>query len=153
MFEIKKKSLFHATSLFSKVVGGSCLGVGSICFPITNMGLSSMIENREQIQRKVVQLVFHNVVKGGWKVALHNNSRQKNITGLMYKVGHLQDMVSHLLDTENGGPYDQTVTSFSPWIITVGAGVDDRSHPKMLTLGNIIVFPGTLLAHKLTPIQ
>jgi hypothetical protein len=36
----KKISLFHATGLFSKVVGGSCLGVGSICFQITDMGLS-----------------------------------------------------------------------------------------------------------------
>jgi hypothetical protein len=42
------------------------------CQLITNMGLSTMIENREQIQRKVIQLVLHNVVKGGWKVALHN---------------------------------------------------------------------------------
>jgi hypothetical protein len=109
-----------------------------------------MIENREQIQRKVVQLVLHNVVKGGWKVALHNSSMQKNIAGLMHKVGHLQDMVSHLQDTGNGGPYDQTVISFSPWIIILGARVDDRSYPKMLTLGNMIVFPGTLLAHKLT---
>jgi hypothetical protein len=36
------------------------------------------------------------VVKGGWKVALHN--RQKNIVSLMHKVGHLQDMVGHLQD-------------------------------------------------------
>jgi hypothetical protein len=47
------------------------------------MGLSTMIESRKQIQRKVVQLVLHNVVKGGWKVTLH--SRQKNIAGLMHK--------------------------------------------------------------------
>jgi ABC-type antimicrobial peptide transport system ATPase subunit len=46
-----------------------------------------MIESREQIQKKVVQLILHNMVKGGWKVALH--SRQKNIVGLMHKVGHL----------------------------------------------------------------
>jgi hypothetical protein len=42
------------------------------CQLITNMGLSTMIKSREQIQRKVVQLVLHNVVQGGWKVALHN---------------------------------------------------------------------------------
>jgi hypothetical protein len=36
------------------------------------------------------------VVKGGWKAVLH--SRQKNIAGLMHKVGHLQDMVGHLQD-------------------------------------------------------
>jgi ABC-type antimicrobial peptide transport system ATPase subunit len=52
-----------------------------------------MIESREQIQRKVVQLVIHNMVKGGWKVAFRN--RQKNITCLMHKVGHLQDMVGN----------------------------------------------------------
>jgi hypothetical protein len=57
------------------------------------MGLSTMIESKEQIQRKVVQLVLHNVVKGGWKVALHN--MQKNIACLMHKVGHLQDMVGN----------------------------------------------------------
>jgi hypothetical protein len=51
---------------------GSCLGVGYICFQIIDMGLCTMIKSIEQIQKKVVQLVFHNVVKGGWKVALHN---------------------------------------------------------------------------------
>jgi hypothetical protein len=72
---------------------GSCLGIGYICFQINDMGLSTMIESRKQIQRKVVQLVLHNLVKGGWKVALHG--RQKNIAGLMHKVGHLQDMVGN----------------------------------------------------------
>jgi hypothetical protein len=42
------------------------------CQLIADMGLSTMIESKEQIQRKVVQLVLHNVVKGGWKVALHS---------------------------------------------------------------------------------
>jgi hypothetical protein len=42
------------------------------CQLIIDMGQSTMIESREQIQRKVVQLILHNVVKGGWKVALHN---------------------------------------------------------------------------------
>jgi hypothetical protein len=42
------------------------------CQLITDVGLSTMIGSREQIQRKVVQLVLHNVVKGGWKVALHS---------------------------------------------------------------------------------
>jgi hypothetical protein len=72
----------------------SCLSVRYICFQITDMGLSTTIDSREQIQRKVVQLVLHNMVKGGWwKVALHN--KQKNIVGLMHKVGHLQDMVGN----------------------------------------------------------
>jgi hypothetical protein len=34
------------------------------------------------------------MVKGGWwKVAFHN--KQKNIAGLMHKVGRLQDMVGN----------------------------------------------------------
>jgi len=66
---------------------GNRLGVGYVCFQITNMGLSTMFESREQIQRKVVQLVIHNMVKGGWKVTFHN--RQKNITSLMHKVGDI----------------------------------------------------------------
>ncbi len=40
------------------------------CQLIIDMGLSTMIESKEKIQRKVVELVFHNVVKGGWKVTL-----------------------------------------------------------------------------------
>jgi hypothetical protein len=51
------------------------------------MGLNTMFESREQIQRKVIQLVTHNMVKGGWKVAFH--SRQKNIASLMHKVGDI----------------------------------------------------------------
>jgi hypothetical protein len=51
---------------------GSCLGVGYICFQIIDMGLSTIIESIEQIQIKIVELVLHNVVKGGWKVAFHN---------------------------------------------------------------------------------
>ncbi len=78
---------YHFSYVLNLLIIGSCLGVGSICFQIIDMGLSTMIKSREQIQRKVVQLVLHNVVKGVWKVALHN--RQKNITGLMHKVGHL----------------------------------------------------------------
>jgi hypothetical protein len=56
--------------LLNVLIIGSCRSVGYICVQITNMGLSTMIESREQIQRKVVQLVIHNVVKGVWKVAL-----------------------------------------------------------------------------------
>jgi len=46
----------------------------------------------------------------------------------------------------NGGPHEQTVTSFSPWIISVGAGVDDRSYPNTIVLSDKTVLPGTLLA-------
>ncbi len=48
----------------------------------------------------------------------------------------------------NGGPHEQTVTSFSPWIISVGAGVDDRSYPNTIVLSDKTVLPGTLLARK-----
>ncbi|KAL3693997.1 hypothetical protein R1sor_007648 [Riccia sorocarpa] len=46
----------------------------------------------------------------------------------------------------NGGPYPQTTLSFSPWIITVGAGVDDRSYPNFLQMGNNLKLPGKGLA-------
>ncbi|CAM6105274.1 unnamed protein product [Calypogeia fissa] len=36
----------------------------------------------------------------------------------------------------NGGPYPQTTLSFSPWIVTVAAGVDDRTYPNYVDLGN-----------------
>lgn len=36
----------------------------------------------------------------------------------------------------NGGPYPQTTLSFSPWITTVAAGVDDRTYPNYIDLGN-----------------
>ncbi len=83
----------HFFNVLNVFIIGNCLGVGSICFQITDMGLSTMNESKEQIQRKVVQLVLHNVVKGGWNVTLH--SRQNNIASLMHKVGHLQDMVGN----------------------------------------------------------
>jgi hypothetical protein len=88
---------YYESKLVSYVLNvliiGSCLGVGYICFQIADIGLSTMIESRKQIQIKVVQLVLHNMVKGGWKVTLH--SRQKNIVGLMHKVSHLHDMVGN----------------------------------------------------------
>ncbi|CAL5041011.1 unnamed protein product [Urochloa decumbens] len=36
----------------------------------------------------------------------------------------------------NGGPFPKTLVSFSPWITTVAAGVDDRRYKNHLTLGN-----------------
>ncbi|KAG6544296.1 hypothetical protein Mapa_014299 [Marchantia paleacea] len=46
----------------------------------------------------------------------------------------------------NGGPYPQTTLSFSPWITTVAAGVDDRSYPNWLNLGNSLRLMGKGLA-------
>ncbi|KAM3213347.1 hypothetical protein ACQJBY_065999 [Aegilops geniculata] len=36
----------------------------------------------------------------------------------------------------NGGPFPKTLVSFSPWITTVAAGVDDRRYKNHLILGN-----------------
>ncbi|XP_042452264.1 subtilisin-like protease SBT2.5 [Zingiber officinale] len=36
----------------------------------------------------------------------------------------------------NGGPFPKTLVSFSPWITTVAAAIDDRRYKNFLTLGN-----------------
>ncbi|XP_024362590.1 subtilisin-like protease SBT2.5 [Physcomitrium patens] len=46
----------------------------------------------------------------------------------------------------NGGPYAKTVTSFSPWVLSVAAGVDDRTFRNTITLGNRQIIKGTGLA-------
>ncbi|KAJ7269441.1 hypothetical protein O6H91_Y398200 [Diphasiastrum complanatum] len=46
----------------------------------------------------------------------------------------------------NDGPYPRTIVSFSPWIITVAAGVDDRRYPNKLSLGNNQTLAGIGLA-------
>lgn len=46
----------------------------------------------------------------------------------------------------NGGPYAKTVTSFSPWVLSVAAGQDDRTFPNTITLGNRVVIKGVGLA-------
>ncbi|KAJ3696263.1 hypothetical protein LUZ60_001640 [Juncus effusus] len=42
----------------------------------------------------------------------------------------------------NGGPFPKTLVSFSPWITTVAAGVDDRRYKNQLTLGSGKNLPG-----------
>nr|CAD1827637.1 unnamed protein product [Ananas comosus var. bracteatus] len=42
----------------------------------------------------------------------------------------------------NGGPFPKTLVSFSPWIMTVAAAVDDRRYKNHLTLGNGQILPG-----------
>ncbi|XP_073010487.1 subtilisin-like protease SBT2.5 isoform X2 [Typha latifolia] len=42
----------------------------------------------------------------------------------------------------NGGPFPKTLVSFSPWITTVAAAVDDRRYKNHLTLGNGKILPG-----------
>ncbi|KAK1367483.1 Subtilisin-like protease [Heracleum sosnowskyi] len=42
----------------------------------------------------------------------------------------------------NGGPFPKTVLSYSPWIASVAAAVDDRTYKNHLTLGNKKILPG-----------
>lgn len=42
----------------------------------------------------------------------------------------------------NGGPFPKTLVSYSPWIASVAAAVDDRRYKNHLTLGNGKILPG-----------
>ncbi|KAG0473993.1 hypothetical protein HPP92_015850 [Vanilla planifolia] len=42
----------------------------------------------------------------------------------------------------NGGPFPKTLVSFSPWITTVAAAVDDRRYKNHMVLGNGKELPG-----------
>ncbi|KAM7477767.1 hypothetical protein LguiA_025980 [Lonicera macranthoides] len=42
----------------------------------------------------------------------------------------------------NGGPFPKTLVSYSPWIASVAAAVDDRRYKNHLTLGNLKILPG-----------
>ncbi|KAL2534472.1 Subtilisin-like protease SBT2.5 [Abeliophyllum distichum] len=42
----------------------------------------------------------------------------------------------------NGGPFPKTMLSYSPWIASVGAAVDDRRYKNHLTLGNGKILAG-----------
>ncbi|KAJ8616948.1 hypothetical protein MRB53_013134 [Persea americana] len=42
----------------------------------------------------------------------------------------------------NGGPFPKTLVSYSPWIASVAAAVDDRRYKNYLTLGNGKILPG-----------
>lgn len=48
----------------------------------------------------------------------------------------------------NGGPYAKTVTSFSPWVLSVAAGQDDRTFPNTLTLKDKTIIRGIGIARK-----
>lgn len=48
----------------------------------------------------------------------------------------------------NGGPFSKTVLSYSPWITSVAAAVDDRRYKNHLTLGNEKILPGIGLSRK-----
>jgi hypothetical protein len=48
----------------------------------------------------------------------------------------------------NTGPAPKSMSSFSPWIFTVGASSHDRSYSNLLVLGNGASIPGVGLARK-----
>lgn len=48
----------------------------------------------------------------------------------------------------NGGPFPKTLLSYSPWIATVAAAVDDRRYKNHLTLGNGKILAGMGLSRK-----
>lgn len=50
----------------------------------------------------------------------------------------------------NGGPFSKTMVSFSPWITSVAAAVDDRRYQNHLTLGNGKILPGIGLSRKIS---
>lgn len=48
----------------------------------------------------------------------------------------------------NTGPSPRSMSSFSPWIFTVGAASHDRTYTNSLLLGNNVTVPGMGLARK-----
>uniref|UniRef100_A0A2P2M2U9 Subtilase family protein n=1 Tax=Rhizophora mucronata TaxID=61149 RepID=A0A2P2M2U9_RHIMU len=42
----------------------------------------------------------------------------------------------------NGGPFPKTLVTYSPWITSVAAAIDDRRYKNHLTLGNGKILPG-----------
>ncbi|KAF5956544.1 hypothetical protein HYC85_003769 [Camellia sinensis] len=46
----------------------------------------------------------------------------------------------------NGGPFPKTLLSYSPWITSVAAAIDDRRYKNHLTLGNGKILPGVGLS-------
>lgn len=48
----------------------------------------------------------------------------------------------------NTGPAPKSMSSFSPWIFTVGAASHDRSYANSIHLGNNVTIPGVGLARK-----
>lgn len=48
----------------------------------------------------------------------------------------------------NGGPFPKTLVSYSPWIASVAAAVDDRRYKNHLTLGNGKILAGIGLSRE-----
>ncbi|XP_023757650.1 subtilisin-like protease SBT2.6 isoform X1 [Lactuca sativa] len=53
----------------------------------------------------------------------------------------------------NGGPYAKSLVSYSPWIMSVAAAVDDRRYKNHLTLGNGKILAGIGLSPATSPNQ
>nr|XP_043619298.1 subtilisin-like protease SBT2.6 [Erigeron canadensis] len=53
----------------------------------------------------------------------------------------------------NGGPAAKTIVSYSPWIVSVAAAVDDRRYKNHLTLGNGKILAGIGLSPSTSPNQ
>lgn len=51
----------------------------------------------------------------------------------------------------NTGPSPKSVSSFSPWIFTVGAATHDRVYSNSIVLGNNVTISGVGLARKKFP--
>lgn len=51
----------------------------------------------------------------------------------------------------NGGPFPKTLVSYSPWITSVAAAIDDRRYKNHLTLGNGKMLPGIGLSPSTQP--
>lgn len=50
----------------------------------------------------------------------------------------------------NGGPFPKSMVSFSPWITSVAAAIDDRRYQNHLSLGNGKLLPGVGLSRKVS---
>ncbi|GLT70050.1 hypothetical protein SLA2020_421510 [Shorea laevis] len=53
----------------------------------------------------------------------------------------------------NGGPFPKTLVSYSPWIVSVAAAIDDRRYKNHLTLGNGKILAGIGLSPATHPNQ
>ncbi|KAI4344453.1 hypothetical protein L6164_011679 [Bauhinia variegata] len=53
----------------------------------------------------------------------------------------------------NGGPFPKTLVSYSPWIVSVAAAIDDRRYKNHLVLGNGKFLPGIDLSPSTPPNQ
>lgn len=53
----------------------------------------------------------------------------------------------------NGGPFPKSLVSYSPWITSVAAAIDDRRYKNHLILGNGKILAGLGLSRKYTDLH